>query len=94
LDENPQWNVTELPPLGAQLSLQTELNGMTGGVQGSTFVFGLTAGDESDVIFPYNTTQEYQAALDRYSLYSVFFQDSLNGYSADSDAAITGKQTG
>jgi hypothetical protein len=94
LNNNPQWDVTELPPLGAQLSIQSELNDTTGGVQGSTFVFGLTAGDESDVIFPYDTTQEYRAALDRYSLYSVFFQDSLNGYSADSNAAVTGKQYG
>ena len=94
LDNNPQWNVTELPPLGAQLSIQSELSATSGGLQQSTFVFGLTAGDESDTIFPYDTTQGYQVALDRYTLYSVFFQESLNGYSADSDSAITGKQNG
>jgi hypothetical protein len=94
LDNNPQWTVTELPPLGAQLAIQSELNGTSGGLQQSTFVFGLTAGDESDVIFPYDTTQEYRTAVDRYSVYSVLFQDQLNGYSADSDSAVTGLQYG
>jgi len=94
LDNNPQWTVTELPPLGAQLSIQSELSATSGGLQQSTFVFGLTAGEESDVIFPYDTVEEYKAAVDRYTVYSVLFQDQLNGYSADSDAAITGNQYG
>ena len=42
LDNNPQWTVTELPPLGAQLSIQSELSATSGGLQQSTFVFGLT----------------------------------------------------
>ena len=75
-------------------AIQSELNGTSGGLQQSTFVFGLTAGDESDVIFPYDTTQEYRTAVDRYSVYSVLFQDQLNGYSADSDSAVTGLQYG
>ena len=94
LENNPQWSVTELPPLGAQLAIQSELSATSGGLQQSTFVFGLTAGDESDVIFPYDTTAEYRTAVDRYSVYSVLFQDQLNGYSADSDAAVTGQQYG
>jgi hypothetical protein len=94
LNNNPQWTVTELPPLGAQLSIQSELSATNGGLQQSTFVFGLTAGNESDVIFPYDTTTEYQTAVDRYSVYSTLFQDSLNGFSADSNSAVTGKQYG
>lgn len=94
LDSNPQWNVMELPPLGAQIEVQPTSTAGTGGLSQSSFVFGLTAGDQEDVIFPYDTNAEYTAALDRYTMYSVLFLDSINGYSADSNAAITGKQYG
>ena len=94
LDANPQWNVTELPPLGAQIEVQPTATAGSGGLLQSSFVFGLTAGDQEDVIFPYDTNAEYTAALDRYTMYSVLFLDSINGYSADSDAAVTGQQFG
>jgi hypothetical protein len=94
LDANPQWNVMELPPLGAQIEVQPTSDPGSGGLSQSSFVFGLTANDEEDLLYPYNSKTEYREALDRYTLYSVFFQDSLNGYSADSSAALTGKQNG
>lgn len=92
LDANPQWKVTELPPLGAQIQVQSTVDSGAGGLSQSSFVFGLTANDEEDKLYPYDSLAEYTSALDRYTLYSVFFKDSLNGYSADSDAAVTGRQ--
>jgi hypothetical protein len=94
LDANPQWGVTELPPLGAQIELPSSYTTGSGGLSQSSFVFGLSAGTEEELIFPYDTTPEYEEALDRYSIYSVLFKDSLNGYSADSESAITGIQQG
>jgi hypothetical protein len=94
LNSNPQWNVTELPPLGAQLGIETGVNATNGGLLQTSFIFGLTAGNEEDEIYPYNTKTEYADAAERYTMYSVLFQDSLNGYSSDSIAAVTGKQFG
>lgn len=94
LNSNPQWNVTELPPLGAQLGIETDVSATNGGLLQTSFIFGLTAGNEEDEIYPYNTKTEYADAVGRYTMYSVLFQDSLNGYSSDSTAAVTGKQFG
>jgi hypothetical protein len=94
LNSNPQWNVTELPPLGAQLGIETDVSATNGGLLQTSFIFGLTAGNEEDEIYPYNTKTEYADAAERYTMYSVLFQDSLNGYSSDSIAAVTGKQFG
>jgi len=94
LDANPQWNVTELPPLGAQIQVSSTVDPSSGGLSQSSFVFGLTANDETDLIYPYDSKSEYTEALNRYTLYSVFFKDSINGYTADSQAAVTGKQGG
>ena len=94
LEENPQWKVTELPPVGAQIRLSS-VDGTTGTpsslTQGS-FIFGSISQEESLNIFPYDTETEYDTALSRYTLQGVVDRESLNGITYDSTQAITGVQ--
>lgn len=96
LEQNPQWKVTELPPVGAQLRLSAA-NGTTGtpgGLSQGSFVFGLPTGEQQNVIFPYETEESYNIALNRYTLQGVIDREELNGITFDSTQAITGQQDG
>jgi hypothetical protein len=94
LEQNPQWSVWELPPIGAQIRLAPApgTSGTPGGLTQGSFVVGLPTGDFSDAIFPYDTQQEYNTALYRYTLQGVLDRESLNGITFDSSQAITGIQ--
>ena len=92
LEQNPQWKVTELPPIGAQIRIGA--NGKSGGVPGGltqgSFIFGLPSGQQRNAIFPFDTEEEYTKALNRYTVQGVVDRDKLNGLSLDSTASITG----
>jgi hypothetical protein len=96
LEQNPQWKVTELPPLGAQLRISASENtsGTPGGLTQGSFLFGLPSGQDSATIFPYNTEEDYNTALNRYTLQGVIDREELNGITFDSTQAITGNQDG
>jgi hypothetical protein len=96
LEQNPQWKVTELPPLGAQLRISASANtsGTPGGLTQGSFLFGLPSGQDSATIFPYNTEEDYNTALSRYTLQGVIDREELNGITFDSTQAITGNQDG
>jgi len=96
LEQNPQWKVTELPPIGAQLRISSSGNtsGTPGGLTQGSFIFGLPSGQSSVDIFPYETKESYTAALDRYTLQGVVDREPLNGITFDSTQAITGQQNG
>ena len=91
LELNPQWNVMELPPLGAQIFLPNPANA-GGSLQQATFISGTVEGNDADVIFPFGSEEEYINSLDRYTLQGVVLREPLNGYSFDSVPAITGVQ--
>lgn len=91
LELNPQWNVMELPPVGAQLLLPNPTTS-GGSLQQATFISGTPEENDADAIFPYDSREEYINSLDRYTLQGVVFRESLNGYSYDSVPAITGVQ--
>jgi len=93
LDQNPQWSVTKLPPIGAQLALDG-VGTTSGGLSQGNFVFGLPSGSQADKIFPFDTEVAYTEALDRYTLQGVVERESLNGITFDSVQAITGSQNG
>lgn len=93
LEQNPQWKVTELPPLGAQLLISGQ-NGTVGTLSQGNFLSGAVNSSVYDDIFPYDTEASYTAALDRYTLQGVVERDSLNGITLDSAQAITGSQDG
>jgi hypothetical protein len=96
LEQNPQWKVTELPPLGAQLRISASANtsGTPGGLTQGSFLFGLPSGQDSTAIFPYDTEESYDIALNRYTLQGVIDREELNGITFDSTQAITGQQNG
>lgn len=96
LEQNPQWKVTELPPLGAQLRISNSGNtaGTPGGMSQGNFIFGLPAGRNQEAIFPFDTPSEYRKALNRYTLQGVLNRETLNGITFDSAQAITGQQNG
>ncbi len=94
LEQNRQWSVWELPPIGAQLRLSQVAStaGTPGGLTQGSFVFGTVFGDASDAIFPYDTQKQYDTALYRYTLQGVVERETLNGITFDSTQAITGIQ--
>jgi hypothetical protein len=94
--QNSQWKVTELPPIGAQIEISPSgNNGETpGGLTQGSFIFGLPNGEAALEIFPFDTTDEYESSLYRYTLQGVVERDSINGLTFDSSQAITGIQKG
>ena len=93
LEQNPQWSVTELPPIGAQLLISGQ-NGTSGTLSQGNFIFGLPNASVYDNIFPYDSEASYTTALNRYTLQGVVERDSINGITLDSAQAITGSQNG
>jgi hypothetical protein len=93
LEQNSQWTVTELPPLGAQLLISGQ-NGTAGTLSQGNFIFGAVNAETYDNIFPYETEASYTEALDRYTLQGVVDRDRLNGITLDSTQAFTGSQNG
>ena len=93
LEQNPQWTVTELPPVGAQLLISGQ-NGTAGTLSQGNFIFGDVNPETYDDIFPYETEVSYTAALDRYTLQGVVERDTINGITLDSAQAVTGFQNG
>jgi hypothetical protein len=91
LEQNPQWSVNKLPPVGTQLQISGN-GGKSGSLTQGNFIFGLAIESQADRIFPYDTQEEYNLALDRYTLQGVVERESLNGYCIDSTQAITGMQ--
>ena len=96
LEQNPQWKVTELPPLGAQIRLEPANGtaGTPGGLSQGSFIFGLPTGQQQANIFPYQTEESYNIALNRYTLQGVIDREEINGITFDSTQAITGQQNG
>jgi hypothetical protein len=89
LEQNPQWNVTELPPIGAQIRLSATLNRTGGLVQGS-FVFGQPLGSTKFDIYPFDSVESYVKSLVKYSPSAVAQRDKVNGYAMDSEVTTVG----
>ena len=94
--QNAQWKVTELPPVGAQLVItpSEDSGGTPGGLTQGSFIFGLPNGEPEREIYPYDTEEQYDAALYRYTLQGVVERETLNGLTFDSAQAVTGLQNG
>lgn len=83
INQNPQWNVTQLPPIGAQLRVTNTAVSGNGLVQGN-FIFGTPLSGNDFDIFPFITEEDYIAALVKYSPSSVTNREEVNGYALDS----------
>jgi hypothetical protein len=89
LEQNPQWKVTELPPIGAQIRVSAAQNEISGLVQGN-FIFGNPLADSKFEIYPFDTIEDYTKALIKYSPSAVAQRDKINGYSIDSEVTTQG----
>jgi hypothetical protein len=88
LEQNPQWRVNELPPLGAQLRIASQGSATTGLSQGG-FVFGLPDGSISQ-FFPFESEESYIVSLVKYTPEAVYNREKINGYTLDSDVTTVG----
>jgi len=90
LEQNPQWTVTELPPIGAVLEVTGGLE--TGRLQGSPLSFGANSVGVTDAIFPFDTVDSYLSSLNKYSAAALKSVEKVNGLSMVSTPAITGSE--
>ena len=75
LNQNPQWTVTELPPIGAVL----EVTGtqQTARLQGTPLAFGLPSESELTAIYPFTSVNDYESSLSKYSALFVKVMSNL-----------------
>lgn len=89
LQQNPQWNMTETPPVGTVIELST--NGMTAGVLNAVSPFWDQPSEAAaDFYFPFENATEYESRVAQYSFYALANSNELNGYSSDSESAVRG----
>jgi hypothetical protein len=89
LEQNPQWKVTELPPVGAQLRISSNQVNTTGTTQGN-FLFGSAVDGNQLDYFPFNTEEEYILSLVKYSPSAVKNREAINGFTLDSEVTTVG----
>lgn len=89
LNQNPQWKVTELPPLGAQLRIRSNPANTRGLTQGD-FLFGVSLTANSFDFYPFATKEEYVKALIQYSPSAVADREVVNGYAMDTPTIVFG----
>jgi len=92
LDQNPQWEVTELPPVGAQLRISSSAAQASNSLSQGGFVFDGTDNPVQEFIFPYDTLSDYIASLVRYPQAALENVNQINGIAYNDTAAITGVQ--
>lgn len=92
LEQNPQWDVVTLPPIGAQIRIDGNAQVARGGLLQSAPVFGLSPSTTADDIYPYDSPNEYFSSLNRYNVSGVTNRARINGYSFDDYSASTGLQ--
>jgi hypothetical protein len=90
LEQNPQWSVTELPPIGAILKVDDAVE--SGRLQGSPLSFGLASELTLNTVYPFDNATEFLNSLARYSPASLSDVEAVNGLTMVSTPAITGLQ--
>jgi len=89
LEQNPQWDVTELPPLGAQLRVRNG-SGSSNTLSQGSFIFGEPLNGNNLDIFPFDSEESYVKALIKYSPSAVKNREAVNGYTLDSEYTTVG----
>lgn len=92
IEQNPQWRVTEEPPVGAVLSLNVNEARVRAGTNNSGFFADTENAGVLETIFPFDSLAEYDAQAAKYSLYSLVNYNELNGYTQDTQEALTGNR--
>lgn len=92
IEQNPQWSVTEEPPVGTVLSLNVNDARMRAAENNNGFFVDTENAGVLETIFPFTSTAEYQAQAAKYNLYSLINYNELNGYTMDTTEALTGNR--
>jgi hypothetical protein len=92
LEQNPQWEVTELPPVGAQLRISSVGAQASNALSQGSFVFDGTDNPVQEFIYPFDTLEDYVVSLVRYPEAALANVNQINGINYNDTAAITGVQ--
>jgi hypothetical protein len=92
LEQNPQWDVTELPPVGAQLRISSVGAQASNALSQGSFVFDGTDNPVQEFIYPFDTLEDYVVSLVRYPEAALANVNQINGINYNDTAAITGVQ--
>jgi hypothetical protein len=92
LEQNPQWEVTELPPVGAQLRISSAGAQSSNALSQGSFVFDGTNNPVQEFIYPFDTLEDYVVSLVRYPEAALANVNQINGINYNDTAAITGVQ--
>lgn len=91
IEQNPQWSVTEEPPIGTVMVLDVNENRLSATTNSSLFFMDTEDESVQEAIFPFAYPDQYEAQAAKYSLYSLINYNELNGYTADTSVAVNGQ---
>ena len=92
IEQNPQWQVTEEPPVGAVLLLNVNSERVRTSTNNPGFFVDTTDAGVLETVFPFDSVAEYEAQATKYSVYSLVNYNELNGYTMDTEVALTGNR--
>ena len=92
IEQNPQWQVTEEPPVGAVLLLNVNSERVRTSTNTPGFFVDTTDAGVLETVFPFDSVAEYEAQATKYSVYSLVNYNELNGYTMDTEVALTGNR--
>ena len=92
IEQNPQWSVTEEPPIGVVLSLDVNSQRVLSSTNNSDFFVNTENAGVLERIFPFDSLAEYDAQASKYNLYSLVNYNEVNGYTQDTPEALTGNR--
>lgn len=92
IEQNPQWSVTEEPPIGTVLVLNVNEARMRAATNNDGFFVNTENAGVLEQIFPFDNLEEYEAQAQKYNLYSLINYNEINGYTMDTPEALTGNR--
>jgi hypothetical protein len=92
IEQNPQWSVTEEPPIGTVMLLNVNSERALSGTNNSGFFVDTEDQGVLNEVFPFETLSEYEAQAVKYNYYSLVNYNELNGYTMDTTEALTGNR--
>jgi hypothetical protein len=92
IEQNPQWSVTEEPPVGVVLSLDVNSQRVLSSTNNDGFFVNTENAGVLERIFPFESLEEYEAQASKYNLYSLVNYNEVNGYTMDTPEALTGNR--
>lgn len=92
IEQNPQWSVTEEPPVGVVLSLDVNSQRVLSSTNNDGFFVDTENAGVLERIFPFESLEEYEAQASKYNLYSLVNYNEVNGYTMDTPEALTGNR--